>query len=622
MKISRRQAIKLGIAGTGAIMSPCGWLDLSAEAAELCDPNKLNQALEDCDKPFDANQPQGISPSNFQKFQAPLNVLQPLKASLTKDRPDGTSTDYFEITMRKQRLGVVFDANGNPLTFADFWTYNGSIPGPLIRQKLGRQTCIRFTNELGADLEGNQICTSVHLHGMASFPQFDGYATDLTRPGQYKDYYYPNSRSSSLWYHDHAVHHTSRNVYMGLAGMYIVDYRPKDFCGGIDALPQGEFEIPLVIQDKAFRIPTRSQPNEWQLVFNDRNRQGVYADVYMVNGRAYPTFKVKRQKYYFRLLNGSASRSYRLTLSRSQTQLTNAKDPLIVVGSDAGLLPSPVPLVAPKSLPIGVGERYGVVIDFAEFPADLKTVYLWDMGFSGNIGGTAQAILQFELEGAPVPTPQLPPQLGIVPLKTSLLQVRREQLQKNRKPETAKDRSFTFSKSGDWKINNKTWEECRVDGDPRVWDVEVWEIFNNGGWVHPVHIHLIDFQIIDRNGRPPLGHEQGWKDVVLVEPFEKVRVIASFNPQPGKYMFHCHNIVHEDHDMMTQFEVMACKDFPPPPFSLDPKSAPAQNLPAKPLGTFDLPEYKLPKVNYNLQYSCNPPAAPNTGGTPPSSLCT
>jgi spore coat protein A, manganese oxidase len=596
MKISRREAIKLSVAGTGALMSPLVWPDLSAEVAGSCD------------QPYGANQAQGVSPSNYPKFQAPLKRLTPLSKS-PQTNVSNPDIDYYEITMSKQRLGVVFDANENPITFAEFWTYNGSIPGSLIRQPWGRQSCVRFTNQLGADLEGNQICTSVHLHGMASLPQFDGYATDLTQSGQYKDYYYPNSRSSSLWYHDHAIHHTSRNVYMGLAGMYIVEYRPQDFCGGSYLLPQGEFEVPLVIQDKAFAIGD-TNPNEWKLVFNDRNRQGVYADVYMVNGRAYPTLKVKRQKYYFRLLNGSASRSYRLTLSRSQTQLTNTQDPLIVIGSDAGLLASPVPLVAPQSLPIGVGERYGVVIDFAEFPADVKTVYLWDIGFSGNISGTAQAILQFELEGAPMPSPKLPNKIGIVPLKEELQRIRRQQLQQAGKPEAVKDRAFVFNRNGgEWKINNKTWEEARIDGNPTLWGVEVWEIFNNGGWVHPVHIHLIDFQILDRNGRPPLPHERGWKDVVLVEPFEKVRVIASFNPQPGKYMFHCHNIVHEDHDMMTQFEVKPYEGFPPPPFSTDPKTAaPAQDLPAKPLGTFDLPDYKLPAFSYgDLKTSCSPP---------------
>jgi spore coat protein A, manganese oxidase len=593
MKITRREAIRLGIVGTGTLISPFGLPD-KAQAATMsaCEHPSLSGVQ---NTPF--------SPQ-IDRFKAPLKILQPLDPKLRKEAGEGT--DYYEITMQKQRVAVVFDENEQPLNFAEFWTYNGSIPGPLIRQKLSRQSSIRFNNLLGKDADNNNICTAIHLHGMASLPQYDGYATDLIQPDYYKDYYYPNSRASSLWYHDHAVHNTSRNVYMGLAGMYIVEYAAKDFCGGKYTLPSGEFEIPLVIQDKTFEIPDPSKPHEWKLVFNDRRRQGVYADVMLVNGRAYPTHKVKRQKYYFRLLNASASRTYQLTLSRDAQRLTLDGDPLTVVGSDAGLLAQPEPLVAPKqSLRIGVSERYGVVIDFAQFPADVKTVYLWDMGFNSNIGGPSQAIMQFELMGDPIPSPKLPSKLGIVPLREELIRLRTEQLQKKGLPVTTSDRKFRFERSGEWKINGKTWDINRVDAKPGLWDVEIWEITNAGGWVHPVHIHLIDFQILDRNGLKPYPYESGWKDVILLGEFETVRVIASFNPQPGKYMIHCHNIVHEDHDMMTQFEVIRRAGDPLP---LDPLSAPAEKLPAKALGTTDPQPYELVKFDYGvLKTDCQEP---------------
>jgi spore coat protein A, manganese oxidase len=594
MKITRREAIRLGLMGTGTLVAPFGWSDKSQAATmSACEHPSLSEVQ---NTPF--------SPQ-IDRFKAPLKILQPLEPKLSKEA--GAGTDYYEITMQKERLGVVFDENEQPLNFAEFWTYNGSIPGPLIRQKLSRQSSIRFNNLLGKDQNLNNICTAIHLHGMASLPQYDGYANDLIQPDYYKDYYYPNSRASTLWYHDHAVHSTSRNVYMGLAGMYIVEYAPKDFCGGKYAIPSGEFEIPLVIQDKTFEILDPNKPHEWHLVFNDRRRQGVYADVMLVNGRAYPTHKVKRQKYYFRLLNASASRSYQLTLSRDAHRLTLDGDPLIVVGSDAGLLAQPEPLVAPyKSLRIGVSERYGVVIDFAQFPADVQTVYLWDMGFNSNIGGQSQAVMQFELVGDPIFSPDLPSKLGIVPLQEELVRLRTERLQKKGLPVTTIDRKFRFERNSDWKINGKTWDVNRVDGKPGLWDVEIWEITNAGGWVHPVHIHLIDFQILDRNGLKPYAYESGWKDVILLGEFETVRVIASFNPQPGKYMIHCHNIVHEDHDMMTQFEVIGGTGDPP---SLDPVSeAPAQKLPAPPLGTTDPLPYKFREFTYGLlKNSCQEP---------------
>lgn len=604
MKMTRRDALKFGLAGTGALLPPFA-LPSNAEAAEKMD----------CKTPLPASAPfQPLSPQfNDLKFKAPLLVPTALTPSLSLEvsRDRKFPTDYYEITMQKKRLGVLFDQDETPLTFAEFWTYNGIVPGPLIRQKTGRQSCIRFTNLLGKDADNQEICTSVHLHGMASLPQYDGYADDLTLNNQYKDYYYPNLRASILWYHDHAVHKTSRNAYMGLAGMYIVQYNKDDFCQpeAADLLLDGKYEIPLIFQDKTFEIPDPKQPNEWKLVFNDRKQSGIYADVVLVNGRAYPTLKVQRRKYYFRALNASASRTYQLTLSRESNRLTLEKDPLIVVGSDAGLLKQPESLIAPNQfLRMGVAERYGFVIDFAQFPAEVDKVYLWDILFTTNFNAPSQALMQFELEGAPIPTPPLPTKLGKVTLKEELFRIREEQLLSNPKRRPLKtlppiDRSFRFGRGQHWTINNRTWNLAFVEANPGLFDVEIWELINTGGWVHPVHIHLIDFQILDRNGQPPLSYEQGWKDVVLLKEFETVRVIASFNPQPGKYMMHCHNLVHEDHDMMAQFNVIARPTDPP---AQEPLSAPAKPLPAPPLGSEIPPPYPLNPPSYgNLKTSCS-----------------
>ncbi len=122
-------------------------------------------------------------------------------------------------------------------------------------------------------------------------------------------------------------------------------------------------------------------------------------------------------------------------------------------------------------------------------------------------------------------------------------------------------RKFRFQRSStQWLINNKSWNKNRVDANPQPGDIEIWELTNNGGWMHPVHIHFVDWQILDRNGRKPRAYERGWKDVFRVDHFETVRVIAEFGRRSGDYlqgrfMMHCHNLVHEDHSMMTQFEV-------------------------------------------------------------------
>jgi FtsP/CotA-like multicopper oxidase with cupredoxin domain len=117
-------------------------------------------------------------------------------------------------------------------------------------------------------------------------------------------------------------------------------------------------------------------------------------------------------------------------------------------------------------------------------------------------------------------------------------------------------------KGGMWTINGQTWDDVissrfqKLVANPRLNSTEIWEIENpSGGWFHPVHIHLIDFKILDRNGRPPFDYERGPKDVAYVGENETVRVIAQFGPHRGRYMVHCHNLPHEDHDMMVQFAV-------------------------------------------------------------------
>jgi FtsP/CotA-like multicopper oxidase with cupredoxin domain len=502
-----------------------------------------------------------------------MEALQPSLSKTYEVTVEGRSLqqpiNYYDITMRKQTVELIAARDGKPAKTAEFWSYNGIIPGPLFRQAKGRQSCIRFTNELGQDANNKDICTSVHLHGMASLPQYDGHAEDLTPPGYYKDYYYPNNRASILWYHDHAVGKTSRNVYMGLAGMYIVEYAREDFCNPDDfgCLPSGEFEIPLVIQDKTFEIPNKGKSDQWRLVFNDRQQRGVYADMTLVNGVPFPYLAVKRRKYFFRLLNGSASRTYQLTLSRTDNGLTVAGDQIIVVGTDAGLLGEPVPLVAPnQSLRVGVAERYGFVIDFGKLPKDVKQIYLRDVGFSGNLGAGAASVMRFDVQDDLVTDDSyIPPKLGILTLRSEL------------EKRSTQTRSFRFGRGGQqWTINGQTWNPKRVDANPKQCDTEIWTLTNTGGWTHPVHIHLIDFQIIDRNGAPPLPYERGWKDVVVLSDFESARVVARFGPHRGKYMMHCHNIVHEDHDMMTQFEVGT--GGPDPILTDPPKASPGPAL--------------------------------------------
>ena len=193
MAITRREAMKL--LGSGVLLSPLSF------------PQPAQAQF----SPF------------IPRFQADLKLpplLLPTKSNAAGKRP----IDYYEITMQKAEVDIL------PGLKTKMWCYVGkglapSAVGPIIRHQggvepadEGRTSVIRFINNLGTTIEQGRaepIATSIHLHGMASLPQYDGYATDLIPPGYFKDYFYPNDRAATLWYHDHAIHKTSRNVYMG-----------------------------------------------------------------------------------------------------------------------------------------------------------------------------------------------------------------------------------------------------------------------------------------------------------------------------------------------------------------------------------------------------------------------
>lgn len=185
------------------------------------------------------------------------------------------------------------------------WGYQGLVPGSTIHVERGTRVIVKMRNRLPEThpIFGHRFSTSTHLHGNASLPQYDGYASDLTRPGFTKVYQYPTLQPArTLWYHDHAVHNTAENVYSGLAGQYHT-HDPVERA----LLPQRPYDIPLTISDVMFA-------KDGTLGYDDRERSGVFGDVILVNGRPWPVMKVQRRVYRFRILNASVSRSYRPTL--------------------------------------------------------------------------------------------------------------------------------------------------------------------------------------------------------------------------------------------------------------------------------------------------------------------
>ncbi|WP_033338671.1 multicopper oxidase family protein [Catenuloplanes japonicus] len=429
--------------------------------------------------------------------------------------------------------------------------YNGSLPGPTVSLDAGTRSMLRVRNQLPAvhPSLGHDFHTSTHLHGSASKPQYDGYASDITPPGYYKDYYYPNFQAArTLWYHDHGVHYTAQNAYSGLAAQYHLHDEAERAL-----LPQDEYDVPLTLSDVMFAA-------DGALAYDDNSHSGLWGDVILVNGVPWPVMKVKRRVYRFRVLNASISRSYRPQLSTG--------DPLTVVATDGGLIP-----VAQQVLNYrhGNAERYEILIDFRRYKPGQR-VELRNLSNDNNRDyDHTGKIMAFDVTDEPI----LDTSRNTIPtllVSSPVMALTAAQAKRTRKLRVERG-------NGEWQINGKTWRDVVDSGyqmvlaNPDYNDVEIWEIENkSGGWFHPVHIHLVDFQILSRNGKAPFAWEKGPKDVVYVGENEAVRLIMRFEHQRGKYMIHCHNLPHEDHDMMQQFSVGLAAGAPDPddPINADP----------------------------------------------------
>jgi len=401
--------------------------------------------------------------------------------------------------------------------------------------KQGREAVVRFINH--ADR-----ANSVHLHGSYSRAPFDGWAEDTTEPGQYKDYYYPNAQAArTLWYHDHAAMHTAENAYYGQAGFYILEDDQKNSLH----LPSDDYDIPLALSAKRYN----ADGTLWDPELNGET-VSVFGDVIQVNGQPWPYLKVEPRKYLFRFLDTSVSRSFQLYAEADKA--VGTRIPFAVIGSDAGLLASPVDTT---QLDISMAERWEVVFDFAKYAGQNITLKNTGKVAADDDYIATDRVMKFVV-GDTVKDDKnngpLPANLRNVPLPPARSTI---------------DRSYKFERSnGEWQVNGVTWAdvEDRVIAKPERGSVERWELINSaGGWSHPIHIHLIDFQVVSRTGgtRGVLPYEQtALKDVVWLNKNEKVEVLARYGPWDGLYMFHCHNLIHEDHDMMAALNVTALKD--------------------------------------------------------------
>ncbi len=506
----------------------------------------------------------------------------PLIAVPTTGVVGGVAHYEVEILQRQHRFH-------RALPLSTVWGYNGQYPGPTIEAGADQTVTVNWRNGLrdgngnllvnhllavdtclhGPNITGTVPVTVTHLHGAHVQPESDGAPDTAVPPGVSSPLYiYPNhQRPATLWYHDHALGLTRLNVYMGLAGFYLLRDQAEQALG----LPSGTNEVPLIIQDRSFN-PNGSL--KYNAVFSD----SFLGDFAVVNGKVSPFMNVKRGMYRFRILNGSNTRTYQLRLNAGASP--NA--PWWQIGSDLGLLAEPVELSSAISAPVLTimpGERADVVIDFANVPAG-GHITMENLALSpfpgGGSGPNIPNIMRFVVQNTIGHTNPLPVTLATVP--------------RTPESEAVVHRSFQLTKVFDnicshdmWLINSLMWDD--ITDFPVLGTTEIWSWVNRSGISHPMHMHLVEFQILDRQNftvdiggniiptgtptLPPPG-EMGWKDTVQATPNQITRVISRFLDYPGTFPFHCHILEHEDHEMMRQFTVVCAPiAFSPQPLSAE-----------------------------------------------------
>jgi spore coat protein A len=501
--------------------------------------------------PPKANGLPNLDPNTLAKFVDPLPL--PQVAQPFEHRPvpgtDGEQAPLYRVAMRAISSKLHRDLPGTNL-----WSYGGSVPGPQFETRSGQGVLVEWVNELprthflpidhnlhGAEKDKPEVRGVVHLHGGKTPPESDGYPEDWYVTGQSRTYYYPNRQEAALlWYHDHAMGINRLNIYAGLLGLWVIRDSVEDEL----KLPSGKYEISLVLMDRNLRsdgqlsYPFSADPaRPWV--------PEVFGEAHLVNGKLFPYLDVEPRKYRFRILNGANGRFYWLSLSQGVEMLQ--------IGSDQGLLPAPI---AVKHVHLAPGERADLVVDFAAH-----------RGQQVILESEALTLMQFRVADSRSTDPNaVPAALRPVPriAESSAVKTRRLTL----------DEQMNMVAESMGMLLNKTPWHMPITEKPVLNTTEIWELVNLTDDVHPIHLHMVRFQILDRRrfdafefmttGKlryvgplmPPDANELGWKDTARVNAKTVTRIIVPFVGYPGRYVWHCHILEHEDNEMMRPYEVL------------------------------------------------------------------
>ncbi len=501
------------------------------------------------------------------------------------------------------RYRDVNDAAGLAAAGPTFKIYMNEEP---LRSTVGAgPVVVRFVNNLPFDHRGFGCpCSTVHFHGGHAEAVSDGFPENVdffARPivfapmglvgceppegidemvagcdefaPYFRDYCYamkdvgfltgpkkPEERAATNWYHDHLFDFTGPNVYRGLAGLFTVfdEFDANDETGALFPwtnlrLPSGDYDVPLILQDKRFVVENGVAALVYTL-----EHDGFLGDKFLVNGKIQPYFVVERRKYRFRILDASNARFYQLFLTKNGRQETFTE-----IGGHGSLFN--YPLHDRRSLLVTPAERHDIVIDFSRYRTG-DVLYLEDRlgqddgrGPDGTFDRPRQRatvkLVKFIVGNPPaVPDPSRS--------NFDLRGTRREIVAiSEAEKRAARRRTFIFDRrQGAWSINNMLADLEHPIASPQLDRGEIWTLKNGGGgWWHPIHVHLEFMRVLKRNGkRPPQDERDGFakEDTIIMGPGDELEVFLKFRDYPGPFVFHCHNVEHEDMRMMARFDVV------------------------------------------------------------------
>jgi spore coat protein A len=512
--------------------------------------------------PAAATMPAALDVSNLPRFVDPLPVPEIARSQGRRPSPDDPklSVPFYRI----QAQSVVSRVHRD-LAPTKFWSFGPSTPGPTFETRSGEPLLVEWVNGLpnehflpvdhtihGAEPDKPAVRTVVHMHGAKTKPESDGYPDDWIVPGKSSLYYYPNRQDAAmLWYHDHALGINRLNVYAGLFGTFFI----RDSVEEALNLPEGKYELPLMLYDRLLT-------HESQLLYPvSPDPQApwvpeIFGNAILVNGKLFPYFDVEPTKYRFRVLNASNSRIYHLSLvnGASANDLSASGAPFHQIGTDQGLLPAPVPLT---DLEIAPGERADLVVDFSEH-----------RGTQLVLKNDAVVVMQFRVSSGKVTeTSSLPSALRPVPKIPESRAVETRLLTLDEFVNKAGNPVMLLLNASHWKMP--------ITEKPVLGSTEIWTLINPTNDTHPIHLHLVRFQILDRQTyepwlfqtkrqlhflgppQPPDPNEAGWKDTVRAHSRMVTRIIVPFDGFTGRYVWHCHILEHEDNEMMRPYEVIS-----------------------------------------------------------------